>query len=160
MGDPLSDADLENMVNGGPSGETPEAAEERARQSIADQTESTPDPDPEPQKELFVVEEQGRTISLGQLVKRGIPTEVRYVMTGKSLPNSTGGIIDPYQTSVLVIADCVVDFIKPQYIRDSEQRVEKVILYVTLKPRRVQQALTEAGQVMLQEARSAEQVPA
>lgn len=157
MNDPLSDEDLENMVNGGG---TPEEQLDAARRSIAEQTEDAEPEDAEPQQELFVIEEAGATVTYGQLVKRGTTVEVRYVMTGKSLPNTTGGIVDPYQTSILILADCVVDHVKPQYIRDAQQRVEKVILYVTLKPRRVQQALTEAGQVMLQEASEAQHATA
>lgn len=115
-----------------------------------------PDDDDDPQLEMFIVEDGGRNVTLGSLVKKGTPIENRYVLTGKSIPQVSGGIIDPYKTSVLLVADCVVDHVKPQYIRDAQQRVEKVVLYVTLKPRRVQQALTEAGRVMIEEAAAAE----
>lgn len=114
-----------------------------------------PDPDPEPQKPLFEVEVAGRTIKLGNLIKPSTPVEIRYALTGKSIPFVKGGIIDPYEKSTLLVADCVVDNIKPQFIRDANQEIEKVILYVTLKPRDVQQAFSEAGQVMLAEGAKA-----
>lgn len=115
---------------------------------LAERTEE----EPEGQLDMFFVEEKGKKVTFADLKGRNVSMEVRYVLTGKSLPNTTGGLLDPFKTGHLIIADCVVDHVKPAYIRDADQVVEKVILYVSLKPRIVQQALSEAGQRMLQEA--------
>lgn len=140
--------DAENAATNGDGGD------EAAKLSIAGQADVDDGEDPEgdPQQELFVVE-HGRQVTFSQLVKRGVAVENRYAMSGKSIANVSGGLVDPFATSVMLVADCVVDHVKPTYIRDAQQRVEKVVLYVSLKPRRVQQALSEAGQVMLAEAR-------
>lgn len=120
---------------------------------LADRTDDgEPEDDEQDQLELFVIED-GQKVSIGQLAKRGTPIEVRYALTGKSLPNTDGGILDPFATSHLMVADCVVDHTKPQYIRDGQQRVEKVILYVSLKPRIVQQALSARGLEMIETAK-------
>lgn len=119
-----------------------------------DESGGAPEEDPEDQLELFVIED-GRDLSIGQLRKRGTPIEIRFVVTGKSIPNSEGGLLDPYATSHILIGDYVVDHVKPQYIRDSEQRVEKVVLYQTLKPRIIQQATSVRGAELLQQAKEA-----
>lgn len=103
------------------------------------------------QGELFVTLEGGRKVTLGSLVRPGTPIEHRFVMSSRSQPAS-GGLLDPYRTSHMLIADCVLDHVRPQFIRDSNQRVEKVILYSVMKPRRVQDVSSEAGQQMLRES--------
>jgi hypothetical protein len=140
-------------------GEPTSLEEVRKRQgrSVADRAAANggdPEPgeegDDEPEQwEFFPVEEDGKTVTLGKLVKAGTPVEVRYKMTGKSIPNVRGGIMDPYATSALLVADVVVDDVKTQFVRDENQKVEKVIQYVTVKPRIVQNAATEAGRALL-----------
>lgn len=126
----------------------------RSGASLAERAET--EQEEEDGQQAFVVED-GTKVTLSSLVKRGTPVEVKYRMTGKAIPNSTGGLLDPHKTSHVVLADCVVDDVDIQYIRDGQGRVEKVIQYVTLKPRIVQNALSEAGTVMLQEAIKARQ---
>lgn len=121
-----------------------------------EETVDDPDEDEEGDGQFtFVVEEKGKQVRFSDLVKRGTPVEYAYQLTGKSLQNVSGGLIDPYKASHMIIADCVVDSVKDQYIRDADGAVEKVIIYVFLKPRVVQQAFSEAGQVMLSEAAKA-----
>ena len=102
----------------------------------------------------FVVEEGGKTVTLAQLIRRGVPTEVRYKMTGKSIPNVEGGLLDPYATSTVLAVDSIIANIRMEYIRDENQKVEGVIQYVTLKPRQVYPAASEAGREMLDRALS------
>lgn len=117
--------------------------------SIADRTETEED---DGQHAMFFAVENGKSVTLAQLVKRGTPVEVKYKLSGKAIPNVSGGLMDPYLTSHLVVADCVMDDVDIQYIRDGNGTVEKVVQYVTLKPRVVQNALSEAGTVLIQEA--------
>lgn len=134
-------------MNGEPSEE--EARRRRKGMSVADRAlEDHPEDEPE-QWEFFPVEEDGKTVTLGKLVKAGTPVEVRYKMTGKSIPNVRGGIMDPYATRAILVADVVVGNVQTEFVRDDNQKVEKVIQYVTVKPRVVQNAATEAGQALL-----------
>lgn len=122
---------------------------------LADRPEpDEPDGDSK-QEELFSVEEAGKVVTLAQLVRRNTPVEVKYKMTGRSLGAGRSGLIDPYATTMLILADCVVDDVDIQYVRDAEHRVEKIIQYVTLKPRTALPALSEAGEVMVAEAKKA-----
>jgi len=120
-----------------------------------DETEGAEVVEEEDGQQAFAVEEAGKVITLAQLVRRGTPVEVRYKMTGRSLGAGKGGLIDPYQTTTLIVADCVVDDVKTTFLRDENQKVEGVIQYVTLKPRAALPALSEAGAVMLNEAAKA-----
>lgn len=117
--------------------------------------EAADDPD-EPETDadgqlVFQTYEEGKKVTLGNLVQRGTPVSYRFAMTGKSVPSIQGGLIDPYSTSVPLIADCVVDADKVQYIRGENQKVKEVIVYMTLKPRQVADLRTEQGQVWLAE---------
>jgi hypothetical protein len=106
----------------------------------------------------FLVEEKGKTIAFKDLVKRGTEVEVRYKLTGQSIPNVKGGLMDPFATGHLLAMDAVVDSAPPSYIRDGEGRVEKIVVTMILKPRVVQQAFSEAGIVLIQEAAKREGV--
>lgn len=101
---------------------------------------------------VFETYEQGKKITLGSLVNRGTPVSYRFKMTGKAVPNMKGGLMDPYSTSVMLIADCVVDTNSVQYIRDEQQRVKEAIVYMTVKPRAVADLRTEQGRVWVQES--------
>lgn len=101
---------------------------------------------------VFEVIEHGKKITLGSLVNRGTPVSYRFKMGGKSIPDVKGGLLDPYATSVMLLADCVVDTNKVQYIRDEQQRVKEVIVYMELKPRAVADLRSEQGQVWVREA--------
>lgn len=134
-----------------------EAQSKKKGRSVAERAENgddvvQPDEEEDGQWTFFAAEENGKTVTHAQLVKRGTPTEVRYKMTGKAIPNTDGGIVDPSATSVMLAVDAVVDDVDIQYIRDSNQRIEKVIYYVTMKPREVQNAATKAGQALLANA--------
>jgi hypothetical protein len=97
----------------------------------------------------FVVEEAGKSVTLAQLLRRGVATEVKYKLEGKAIPNVKGGLLDPFATSVMMIADCVVGDVKHSYIRDGNGKVDKVVQTVSLKPRITHPARSEAGRVLL-----------
>lgn len=109
---------------------------------------------PENEDGQFTLELAGRTVKLGGLVKANTPINYHYKVTGRSIPDvSKQAVIDPYESSFLMVADCVVDSIKPAYIRDGEGKVTEVNLYVELKPRFVLNALSEAGETVVAEAK-------
>lgn len=139
-----------NNLRSLPGGEQPESIKDRAEQDAEEGV------DEDGQKTWFFVEESGKKVSLGQLVNRSVPTEYRVTLGGKAIPHVKGGMIDPFATSIMLVADCVVGAVKPTYIRDGDQKVEKVIVYMELKPRVVQQAFSEAGQVLLAEGEKAQ----
>lgn len=90
----------------------------------------------------------GRKITLGTFVPRGTPTEYRIKMTGLS-QKGVGGLLDPTATSILLLADCVVESAKPTFTRDSNGKIEKCVIYVEVKPRLFVDAHTEHAQAML-----------
>lgn len=141
--------------DGEPSNVTPLPRGNGSGTPLADRTEPDEPGGDSKQEELFQVEEAGKVVTLAQLVRRNTPVEVRYKMTGRSLGAGKAGLIDPYATTTLILADCVVDDVDIQYVRDGDQRIEKIIQYVTLKPRVALPALSEAGGVMLAEAKKA-----
>lgn len=100
---------------------------------------------------LFEVVGGAEPRGLGKLVKPGTPIEMRVKMTGKSVPGTKGGLIDPYATSVMLMADCVIDDNDVQYIRNGDGEVEKAIVYMTLKPRNVADARSEQGRTWIRE---------
>lgn len=107
------------------------------------------EPDPnDPQLNFFT---NGK-FDIGKVLKSGIEVEYKMTITGKSIPNIKGGLINPYGPSVPLFSDNVVDSYKPTFIRDENRKVEKVVMYVTLKPFIAQAIDTEAGQVLLAES--------
>jgi hypothetical protein len=122
--------------NGKPIDEAPDPPEEDDGQTVF---------------EVYAGRAQPEQPSMGALLKRGTPVELRVKMSGKSIPGAKGGLIDPYATSIPLIADCVIDDHDTQYIRDEAGRVEGAILYMTLKPRRVADLRTEQGRAWLRE---------
>lgn len=90
-----------------------------------------------------------------QARRRNIPIEMQFSMTGKSIPNMSGGLLDPFATGHMLLADCVVDHVKPQFIRDGNRQVEKLVLYCVVKPVGVASIHSEQGQTWIREAQAA-----
>lgn len=90
----------------------------------------------------------GRKITLGTFVPRGTPTEYRIKMKGLS-QKGVGGLLDPTATSILLLADCVVESAKPTFTRDSDGKIEKCVIYVEVAPRLFVDARTEHASAML-----------
>lgn len=104
----------------------------------------------------FVVPETGRKITTGTLVPRGTPTEVKYKMSGKAIPNVTGGLPDPADTDGLLLVSFIVEDVDTKFTRDGEGKITKATHYVVLAPKHVVNARSEAGDVLLRgEPRSA-----
>lgn len=116
---------------------------------LADREQEAETKEEEDGQFTIVIEELGKEVTLSSLLKRGVETEVRYTMSGRSIPSVKGGLLDPFATSLKTVADNVVDSVKFSYVRDGEGKVEKVIQYVTLKPRIIHPAKSEAARVML-----------
>jgi hypothetical protein len=90
----------------------------------------------------------GRKITLGTFVPRGTPTEYRVKMKGLS-QKGVGGLLDPTETSILLLADCVVEAATPRFTRDAHGKIEKCIITIEVTPRLFVDARTEQAGVML-----------
>jgi hypothetical protein len=99
----------------------------------------------------WVIEEDGRKISLGQLVQRGTPVLYHYSMTGKAIPDAQGGLIDPYARTVPLVVDGVPEDVKVSYVRNQDRSVKEVHVYMKIAARIVYQGLSEAATVFLNE---------
>jgi hypothetical protein len=137
-------------------GATKTEPEKEKPDALADRTDDDDDGDaakgPFKQEEIFI-EEAGRKLTLGSIVQRGTPISYLFSMEGKSINAIRGGLIDPYDSSILLLADCVVDSYKTQYIRDGDGEVKEVKVYLSVKPRQVAEGLSENAQVWLREAK-------
>jgi hypothetical protein len=138
--------DGEGGVEGPKSVEELEAARARVAEEEAERLRQQEEADGQ-----FALEvpESGRKISLGTLVPRGTPTEVRYKMSGKSIANVRGGLPDPADTSGLLLVSFVVEDVQTKFTRDADGKIEKAVHYVILGPRHVVNAHSEAGEVLL-----------
>lgn len=151
-GDPVTPADGEGKARDGNVHQLPGTEGGRPGAPLEEKADEGADPEEESDGQLvFETFEAGKKVTLGNLVQRGTPVSYRFKVTGKSVPSIKGGLIDPYSTSVPLIADCVVDADTVQYVRDDQQKVKEVIVYMTLKPRQVADLRTEQGQVWLAE---------
>lgn len=133
-------------------GDAPDGEGPRTGKPLEEADDSSTEEEDGQKALVFETIEQGKRITLGSLVNRGTPVSYRFKMGGKSIPDVKGGLLDPYATSVMLLADCVVDTNKVQYLRDEQQRVKEVIVYMELKPRAVADLRSEQGQVWVREA--------
>lgn len=99
----------------------------------------------------WVIEDQGRKISLGALARGSTPVLYHYSMGGKAIPDSQGGLIDPYSNMVPLVVDGVLEDVKVSYVRNSDRSVKEIHVYAKITPRVVYQARSEAAQVFLKE---------
>lgn len=91
----------------------------------------------------------GKELKWQDLVPKGIPVEHRVAMAGKSIPNPRGGLLDPKDLNGLLLVTYVLDHYKPQYVRDGDGAIEKVVIYAVIKPKHVVNARSDAGEVLL-----------
>lgn len=91
----------------------------------------------------------GKKITLGTMVPRGTPVEVKYKMSGKSIPNVRGGMPDPADTTGLLLVSFIVEDFDTKFTRDADGKIEKATVYVVLGPKHVVNARSEAGEVLL-----------
>lgn len=96
-----------------------------------------------------VPEVGGKKVTLGTMIPRGTPVKYAYKMSGKSVPNVKGGLIDPSDQNGLLLVSYVVEDVDVKFTRDSDRKITGVTVYVVLAPRDVVNARTEAGRVML-----------
>lgn len=97
----------------------------------------------------FVVPQTGKRITLGTMIPRGCPTKVRYKMSGKSIGNVKGGLLDPSDPNGLLVVAYVVEDVQTKFTRNSDRKIESATIYVVLAPTEVVPAHSEAGQVLL-----------
>ena len=97
----------------------------------------------------FVIDAgDGKRITLGSMIPRGTPIEYRVVMGSKSI-GAKGGLIDPNDTNIMLLVRGVVGDVDVTFKRNEDESIEKAIVYVTIKPKTVYNAKTEAARVML-----------
>lgn len=97
----------------------------------------------------FVVPDTGKTITLGTMIPRGVPTKLKYKMDGKSIGNVKGGLLDPSDSNGLLLVSYVVADVNTKFKRDSDFKIEAATIYVVLAPKEVVPAHSEAGRVLL-----------
>ena len=98
---------------------------------------------------VFEIPESGKKITLGTMIPRGTPTEVRYKMSGKSIPNVSGGMIDPSDTTGLLLVPFTVEDVDTKFTRDGAGNIEKATIYIVIAPKHVVNARSEAGRTLL-----------
>jgi len=96
----------------------------------------------------FVVEEQGRRITLGTLINRGTPVEYRVTMGSKSV-GARGGLIDPNDANILLVVRGVISNVDTKFTRDDDGRITKATIYMNIAPKVVLPAASEAAKVLL-----------
>jgi hypothetical protein len=95
------------------------------------------------------IPEAGRKLNLGTIIPRGVPVEMKYKMTGRPIPNVKGGLMDPADTTGLLLATRVVEKIVISFERDGDLKIEKATVEVRLGARSVVNAHSEAGELLL-----------
>lgn len=137
------DADPSRTNGGDPAGDD-------GKQSIEDMANGADEEHGEEDDgQLFVLEE-GKTVTLGTLIKRGTPVEYEFKLSGKAIPGAKGmGLIsfaDPERTLIVPGRAGKVE-VDPTYAPDGS--VKKVNVRVHFKPTTAYDARTEAGRVAL-----------
>lgn len=95
------------------------------------------------------IPELGKEITLGTMIPRGTPIELKYKMDGKSIPNVRGGLMDPSDTAGLLLVSFTVGNVDTKFTRDADGKIEKASIYITIVPKHVVNAHSEAGDVLL-----------
>lgn len=130
-------------------------ADDQGGQSVEDiEANGGVDDDDEPQLP-FDIPEPSRKINLGTLIPKNTPTKVKYKMSGKSIPAAQGGVMDPDETTGLLLVSYVVEDVDVAFTRDSARKITEATVYVTISPREVVNARSEAGRVLMGEAAAA-----
>jgi hypothetical protein len=123
-----------------------EAARQRAAEEEAERQREQEEADGQFALEIPTT---GRKITLGTMVPRGTPVELKYKMSGKSIPNVRGGLPDPADLTGLLLVTFLVEDVDTKFTRDGTGKIEKATIYVTIGPKHVVNARSEAGEVLL-----------
>lgn len=113
-----------------------------------------PEPDADDQYVLDIPE-PARKINLGTLIPKGTPTKIAYKMSGKSIPSVQGGLMDPAETTGLLLVSYVLADVDVTFTRDGNGEIKEATVYLTIAPRAIVNAKSEAGRVMLGESAAA-----
>lgn len=116
------------------------AAEEAERQRLQEEEDG---------QFALEIPDTGRKITLGTLIPRGVPIEHKYKTKGKPIPNVKGGLMDPSDTSGLLLATRVVEKVVVSFTRDADLNIEKAIVETHLGLRTVVNAHSEAGGLLM-----------
>lgn len=130
---------------------TPEAELDAERKRLAAEEAEADRKAQEEADGQFALEipDSGRKINLGTIIPRNTPIELKYKMSGKSIPNVKGGIMDPADVSGLLVASRVVEEVQIKFTRDADLKIEKATVYVVVGTRHVVNAHSEAGELLL-----------
>lgn len=102
--------------------------------------------------------EPGKRVSLGSLVAKGKPVEYKTSVQGTGV-KLKGGINDPAGEQVAV-SRLYVEGYNIRYTRDSDGKIEKTIVTEIKVPRTIDPALSEAGQLVLENMGDAQEAAA
>jgi hypothetical protein len=128
-----------------------DTATRRGRSVAARNAEAEADGPREPEEEgeqgeLFVWE-QGRKVTLGNLISKGVPVEYAFVFGGKRLKGN--GQLIGMEDDVLMISRGKMGHTKLVPTRNDDETVKSVVVEVQVVPKVLQNADTEAGIEML-----------
>lgn len=139
--------------NGKSQAERDQLAMARARkEAAADEKKGQPIDDQQPAQgeeddgQMFVWE-QGRKVTLGSLVARGIPVEHAFVFGGKRLKGS-GGLVS-FEDDVLVVVRGKMSNTNVVATRDDDERVTKVTIETHISSKVVAPADSEHAMQLL-----------
>lgn len=104
---------------------------------------------------VFDIPSTGRKVNLGTLVPKGTPIKIRYKMSGKSIPNIRGGLMDPADTTALLLCTVILEDVDVKFTRDSDLKITEATVYLILAPRDIVNARSEAGAALLGEQQAA-----
>lgn len=144
--------DAEDMGTGGKAhnGE-PVSLEDRRRgktgaQLATDGSETEPETEHDGQM-AWDVEPGAKRMTLGSLIPRNVPVEMKVKIAGKSV-TLRGGLNDP-QAEQVAVSSLVVSKFEVVYIRDRDGSITKVIVYEHKEAKTVNPAKSEAAQLLL-----------
>lgn len=120
--------------------------------SLADRAGEDDDPVPNADEQFeFELVEQGKTVTLSQLIARGTPTIQEWKFEGMSVKGS-GGLVPFSRPDLLLLVDGRAGKVEVDPTYDDEGKVEKVTIRPHVKARYVMDARTEQARVRFGEA--------
>lgn len=99
--------------------------------------------------QLFVIEEQGRRVTLGTLYHRGTPVEYRFVLGSKSVPARDAGLIGFQNPDLTLVVPVRAGDVKVSPTYNPDGTVKKITIYAAMKPLDVIDARSERGREAL-----------
>lgn len=114
-----------------------------------DEAPGADDEEQEDDEELFVLD-QGRRVSLGKLIPRGVPIEYRVRFEGKSMKGGNDmGLLAYNDPDIILVMSAREGKVVPEPTYDEDGRITKVTLVAHFKPRIIHDATSFEGRALL-----------